>query len=203
MGEAELRAELEAMVRKQYEPAFAQQRERQESLAALSDEEWWEQHSQALSNLDPQFKALTEGAKETMVERRFDQLNFLKGNGPQKIIDAKVDKVMPTLIQVRMELNEDGPLTEGQYHSASVRSSQEQIGRMSGLMKDAVGKQTDPRRRDIIAKLAANVELDMKDMKVLADPDITHEQLEDVTSKIAERMNELTELTKSLRPPTD
>lgn len=40
----------------------------------------------------------------------------------------------------------------------------------------------------------------MEDMKALADPDIKQEQLDHVTSKITERMNEL---TKSLRPPTD
>lgn len=71
---------------------------------------------------------------------------------------------------------------------------------MSDLFKDAVGKQTDPRKRDFMAKFAANIELDMEDMKVLADPDIKQEQLDDVTSKLVERMNEL---TKSLRPPND
>lgn len=200
MSEAELRAELEAIVRKRYEPSFARQLARQERLAALSDEEWWEHHMQAPSSVDPRFKAMADGAKEYMIEHRFNRRDFLNGDGPQQMIDAEVAKVMPILIQVRLERNEDGPLTEEQYHAASIRTSQNQIAHMSGLFKDAVGKQTDPQKRDFMARFAANIELDMEDMKVLADPDIKQEQLDDVTSRITERMNEL---AKSLRPPED
>lgn len=99
MGEAELRAELVTMVRAKYERSFAWQRERQEKLAALSDEEWWEQHKQASSSLDPRFNALPEGAKEYMIEHRFDQRDFLNGDGPHEMIDREVEKIMPALMQ--------------------------------------------------------------------------------------------------------
>ncbi len=200
MGDPELRAELEALVLNKYGPSFARQRERQERLAALSDEEWWEQHMQDSSAIDPRIKALVEGAKEYMIEHRFDRLRFLNGDGLQLMINTEVEKVMPTLIQVRLEHNEDGPLTEEQYNAASIRNSQTQIAHLSVLFKDAIGKQTDPRKRDFMAKVAANIERDREEIKIFADPDIKQEQLDDVTSKITERMNEL---TKSLRPPTD
>lgn len=197
MNDGDLRTELEAMLRKRYEPSFAKQRENQERLRNLSDEEWWEHHIQFSSALDSRSKALYEGAKEHMIEHRFDRLNFLAGDGLQQMIDAEVHRVMPELIRLRLELTEEGPLTEEQYQAASIRSSQRQIAEMSKTLKESVGQQTDPRMRDITAKLAAIVEQDIEDMKILENPELTHEQLDSVTTKMIQRINEL---TKSLRP---
>jgi hypothetical protein len=82
-----------------------------------------------------------------------------------------------------------------------MRSSQSRIASMAGMLKQAIGKQADPRRREILTRFSENIEADIEDMKVLSDPSaVTQEQLDEVTSKITERMNKLTE---SLRPPEE
>lgn len=198
MSDAQLRAELEAALHKKYGPPLALRRKRQDELAALSDEEWWEQHMQASISLDPRFNDMANGAKEYMIAHRYDRREFVNGDGLQQMIDEDVEKLMPILIQVRLERNEDGPLTEEQYHAASVRTNLDHISQLSDRFKDAVTRQTDPRRRDFMAKFAANIELDLEDLKLLAHPDIKQEQLDDVAARITERMSEL---TMSLRPP--
>lgn len=192
MGETELQAELESTLRKRYMPSFAQQLKQQEELAVLSNDEWWEQHLQESSSLDPRFKTLADGVKEHMIEHRFDRLHFLKRDGWQQVFEAEVEKLLPAIVQVRLEWNEDGPLTEEQLNAALIQTSLSQFAETAGLFYDAVVKQTDPRKRDFMAKFAANLELDMQEMKVLADPDIKQDQLDEVTAKITERMNELT-----------
>lgn len=197
ISDGDLKAELEAMLRLHYEPSFVLQRQQQERLRTLTDEEWWEQQIQFLSTLDSPPKALYEGAKEYMIEHRFDLLISLDGDGLQHMIDAEVQKLMPELIRLRLELNEDGPLTAPLYLAASIRSSQSQIAEMSETLKQAVGRQTHPRIRDFMAKFAENVELDIEDMRALNDPEISQEQLDSVTSRMTDRMNEL---TASLKP---
>lgn len=192
MSDEGLRASLEVMLHKRYERSFALQREYQERLQTLSDEEWWQQQAQALNSRDSRMEAITESAKEYMIEHRLERLKFLNGDGLQLMVQAEVEKVMPELIRLRLELNEDGPLTDEQYQAASIRSSQSQIAEMSVRLKQAVERQTDPRRRDILAMFASNVELDIEDLKALSDPEISQEQLDVVTSKMTERMNSLT-----------
>ena len=186
----QLRAELEALVRKKFEPSFARKRERQERLDILSDEEWWEEHMQS-SAQNPVFKALLERDKAYLIEHRFDHLETQTGDGPQRIIDAKVERLMPILVQVRSQTNEDGPLTEEHYNACSFRQIQSQMAEQIDTLKGAVSRQTDLGRSELMTQLATNAELAMQDMNVFADPNVTQEQLEDVTSRITQRMGEL------------
>jgi hypothetical protein len=172
MGKVELKPELEAMVRKKLEPPLARKHERQQRLDSLSDEEWWEEQMQ-LSAQNPLFRALMERDKAYLIDHRFDHLQTQSGDGMQPIIDAEVERLMPILVQVRSEMNEDGPLTEAQYNACCFRRIQTQMAEQVDTLKGAVSRQTDVRRSELMTQLATNAELAMQDMSVFTDPNVT------------------------------
>lgn len=192
MDEQELRAQLEAILRPKNERMVALMRERAAKEMLLSDEEWWESRQESLAQM-PFMSEMPEQFKSQMIEMRHQRYEHLKGDLAEKMVADEANKLMPVIIATREVENKTGPLTEDEYTKASIRYNQLIVDPMSARFADAALKELNPQKQELLRRLSENIKSDSEDLKLLCEPGVTEEQLQDVTQKIVERMTKLTE----------
>ena len=204
MNEEEVRSQLETLVRREFEFSLAKQLKREEELEHLSDEEWW--NATKLDTSNPVFDELRERIKDDLIARRHDRLKELRDPALLVgMVNSRVEQILPYLLQVRQASGESGPVTLEQYDSATQNRVSADLAESDKLFEASIVQEQVGWKREFKSQFLENMREDKKDIARLQNPDVTEEDLQDVTAKIVERMNKLTEQlrTQMPKPPSE
>jgi hypothetical protein len=120
MDDKAIRAQLEAMLRKE-DHAFVEARaKQQQEIAALTDEEWWEQLLSQTREIRPRMIEVFERNKEVMIADRHKPAR--QGvEFREKMIQRKTLELLPFVMELRIEEGVTGDLTKQQFETATSR----------------------------------------------------------------------------------
>ena len=124
MDDKAIRSQLEAMLRAEDDDFVAARKVQQDRLAAMSDDEWWDQIVSQTKDIRPQMIEVFERNKTEMISGRHkpakQEVEFR-----EKTIQRKTLDLLPFVMELRNEEGATGNLTKNQLHVASMRLSSE------------------------------------------------------------------------------